>query len=322
VTLRHKYVVSAPAIREYESVTLGANDGVWQKLGEALDRAHAGSGAYPVLATAHPVFLAVEQAGIRWRVLGSASPTPQEARDELAHQFLMRAAQAEPESPVQKSYRKAADLLDRERHDEIRAGGGYFRVARIEQVVRRGPNGPEPPRPADTSRSPHGKASSSEEFLDEVGRDLGLEAMALKADVANAVTKAGALPPENIADEQRGHQAYPDAVLLGTWFTIGEQVEGDWKAFTVTEYRTPAGARISLLRYFRDYVPRFEQPGPDACAAYALAADTMERDQLDEITANGRRFRITRVERLARMRGGLPEPPRPSDFDPYPPPAA
>ena len=75
------------------------------------------------------------------------------------------------------------------------------------------------------------------------------------------------------------HQAYPDVMLLGTWFTIGEQVDGEWKAFTVTEYRTPAEARMSLLRYFRDYVPRFEQPGPDACAAYALAADTMEKDQ-------------------------------------------
>jgi len=90
----------------------------------------------------------------------------------------------------------------------------------------------------------------------------------------------------------------------------------------VTEYRTPAGARLSLLRYFRDYVPRFEQPGPGVCAAYAQAAGTMEQDQLDEVTANGRRFRITRVERLARMRAGLPEPPRPSDFDPYSPPAA
>jgi hypothetical protein len=58
------------------------------------------------------------------------------------------------------------------------------------------------------------------------------------------------------------------------------------------------------------------------CAAYARAADEMEQGQLNEITANARRFRITRIQRLVRMREGLPEPPRPSDYDPYPPPAA
>ena len=85
----------------------------------------------------------------------------------------------------------------------------------------------------------------------------------------------------------------------------------------VTEYRTPEKARTSLLHYFRDHALRFEQPGSDVCAAYARAADEMEQGQLNEITANARRFRITRIQSLVRMRGGLPEPPRPSDYDPY-----
>ena len=42
----------------------------------------------------------------------------------------------------------------------------------------------------------------------------GPEAAALKA-----VTKAGGLPPGNIADERRSCQDYPEVVLPGTWFT-------------------------------------------------------------------------------------------------------
>lgn len=224
--------------------------------------------------------------------------------------------------PRRNGYREAANLLDRERHDEMRVAGRYFRVARVGQVVRLGPDGPEPPRPADADRVPPDAMRAQEEFLDDADADCGPELAALKAEVATAVTKAGGLPAENIADERRALQAYPDVLFLGTWFTIGSQADGSWGAFMVTEYRTPTGARTSLLHYFRDYVPRFEQPGPDECAAYAKAADTMEQGHLNEITASGRRFRITRIQRLVRMCEGLPEPPRPSDFDPYTPPAA
>jgi len=76
------------------------------------------------------------------------------------------------------------------------------------------------------------------------------------------------------------------------------------------------------VSYFREYVPTWEKPGPQVCAAYAAAADLLEREQASEITAAGRRFRISRIERLVRMNSGGPEPPRPSDFDPYSPPAA
>jgi Family of unknown function (DUF5954) len=72
--------------------------------------AHAGQ-VHPSLAGVHPVFLTAEQAGARWRLLpGKAPLTPQQARDELAHQFLVRASGTT--GTEQAFYREAAAVLD------------------------------------------------------------------------------------------------------------------------------------------------------------------------------------------------------------------
>ena len=135
-------------------------------------------------------------------------------------------------------------------------------------------------------------------------------------------SKAGSLPPEIIADEHRAREAYPLVVLLTPRFAVAELVEGRWQSFSVHEDDAPGGARASLIGYLRVVAPTWEKPGNDVCAAYASAADALERGQLDDISAAGRRFRIARIERYVRMRADGPEPPRPSDFDPHPPPAA
>ena len=71
--------------------------------------AHAGQ-VYPPLAGVHPVFLAAEQAGVRWRLLPRGSATnPQRSRDQLAHQFLVRAFGTT--GTEQASYREAAAVL-------------------------------------------------------------------------------------------------------------------------------------------------------------------------------------------------------------------
>jgi Family of unknown function (DUF5954)/Putative exonuclease SbcCD, C subunit len=134
----------------------GASDSVWGRLGAALEvagPASAAAGGYPRLVGAHPVFQAVEQVGDRWLFLGlEASITSQDARDDLAHQFLVRAAGADEGGQEQEGYRAAAGVLDRERHDEMTAAGRRFRIARAEQVLRTGPDGPEPPRPEESRR--------------------------------------------------------------------------------------------------------------------------------------------------------------------------
>ena len=112
-----------------------------------------------------------------------ASLTPQEARDDLAHQFLVRAAQAAAGSREQDDFRAAAWLLDRDGRDhmnvasrrfrtarvaqvlgqarmerdqrnEITAAERRFRVTQIERVVRMDADDPEPPRPSDFDPPP------------------------------------------------------------------------------------------------------------------------------------------------------------------------
>jgi len=326
-------------------VTIRDNDALWRRFGNALQRAEAGQGAagsYPMLASAYPLFIAVEQAGSRWQMLGSANPTPQDARDDLAHQFLMRASDAAEGSALQADYRSAADVLDWERRDEMTVVGRRFRIARIERIVRLGADGPEPPRATDGGSVPSGGdrvssggdrvpsggdragslAGSEITFIGDSDSDVSRSSAALRSELRESRTKAGSVPPEMIADERRAREAYPRLVLLGARFAIAEQIDGTWGSFSLSEHATPAEARESLISYFRDSAPTWEKPGEEVCAAFAEAADVLDRDRAYEVTAAGRRFRIIRIEQIVRMGAEGPEPPRSSDFDPYPPPAA
>jgi Family of unknown function (DUF5954) len=218
--------------------TVGGDESVWRKLGTALNQARQAEDDKHRLPGAQPVFYAAEQTGDRWLLLGESSLTPQQARDELAHQFLLRAADAADDSREQHDYRAAADVLDRERHDQMTTAGRHFQIVRIAQFLLMGSDGPE--TPAHGPSAPGANPSSPLElrFPGDADSDTSATTAALKAIV------------------------------------------------------------------------------------YTDAATTLERDQAYEVTAAGRRFRIAPVYRLIRVNATRPEPPRPSDFDPYPPPAA
>jgi hypothetical protein len=320
------------------AVTISDDDALWRRFSNALHRAEGrpgGTGRYPALASAFPLFIAVELAGSHWQLLGSADPTPQDARDNLAHQFLERASRAAEGSDLQGHYRAAAEVLDWERHDEMTVVGRRFRIARIERVMRLGADGPEPPRPTDghsvlaggdrTGPRTGGAGARAEQairFIGEADSDVGWSSAVLRSELRESRSKADTVPAEMIADERRARAAYPGLVLLGVRFAIAEQTGGTWGSFSMSEHATPADARDSLIHYFRDTVPAWEKPGEAACAAFAAAADVLQREHGDDVLAAGRRFRISRVEQVVRMGEEGPEPPRPSDFDPYPPPAA
>jgi hypothetical protein len=154
------------------------------------DTAHAGQ-VYPSLAEVHPVFLTAEQAGARWRLLpGEALLTPQRARDELAHQFLVRASGTT--GTEQASYREAAAVLDRERHDLITATGRQFRIVPAGQVARTGPDGPEPPRAADSTR-PH-RLDPGQMFLEDADAYRDIASATLKTALRDWQSKAGTSP--------------------------------------------------------------------------------------------------------------------------------
>ncbi|MER5356043.1 DUF5954 family protein [Kitasatospora sp. NPDC002551] len=87
----------------------------------------------------------------RWGPMTGACETPQGARDSLAAYLREFAPRLDPHLGQEElaRYAEAADRLDAERADEVRAAGRLFRLVRVEPVVRLGPDGPEQPRASD-----------------------------------------------------------------------------------------------------------------------------------------------------------------------------
>lgn len=103
------------------------------------------------------------------------------------------------------------------------AAGRRFRIARAGQVVRTGPEGPEPPRATDATR-PEGM--QGEAFIGDADVDTDAGSALLEAELRDWQSKAGTLPPEIIADEQRAREVYPSVVLLTPQFAVAELAGG------------------------------------------------------------------------------------------------
>jgi hypothetical protein len=115
-------------------------------------------------------------------------------------------------------------VLDRERNDLITAACRQFRIVRAGQVARTEPDGPEPPLAADSTR-PH-RPDPGQMFLEDADADRDIASATLKTALRDWQSKAGTLPPELIADERRARAAYPDVIVLGSWFAIAELTDG------------------------------------------------------------------------------------------------
>lgn len=293
-------------------------------------------GTHPDLVTAGVVFTCLEEIDRRWRILVSGYETPQDARNGLAHVFLKTAAESADPTTAER-FRVAADVLDWERRDEMTVAGRRFRVGRIERSARIGRDGPEPPRCADPQSLP-GDASGLP------GRTVGFI-------VDNALTGTAAAMlryvlhnrvPECDTEEARRDavhalQAHPRIVLLPAEFVIAEEIDGRWRPRSPATFPTVRSARDSLADYFRVVVPGpdspepqyariaaelgYESPGREVCEEFARAAGIVHRDRLDDVHVAGQHFRIVRLEQIVRLGRDGPEPPRPSDPDPYLPPA-
>lgn len=294
---------------------------------------------HPDLVTAGVVFTCLEEVDRRWRILASDFETPQDARNGLAHIYLKTAAAADAaaDAATAERFRAAADVLDWERHDEMTVAGRRFRIGRIERSARIGPDGPEPPRCADPQSLP--------------GEAPGMPGRTVGCIVGNALTGTAAamlrcvlhnrVPEcetgEARRDAVRALLTHPRIVLLPAEFVIAEEIDGQWRPRAQATYPTVRIARDSLADYFRVVVPGpdspepqyariaadlgYESPGPAVCEEFARAADMVERHRLDDIHVAGQHFRIVRVEQIVRLGLDGPEPPRPSDPDPYLPPA-
>ncbi|TNY36245.1 DUF5954 family protein [Thermomonospora catenispora] len=260
--------------------------------------------AYPDLVVAGPLFAAAEQVPGGWQIVCPCDPLPQGARELLAARLR---GWAPADGRAARECHEAALRLEAGERDEVTVLARRFRIARIEQLMRTGPDGPEPPRPTDLDPL----RPSRERSLDFIptassgGRDTAdLLTAELLCQYLDEAARTGTEPVE----------PFLAPVQLPPMFTVAERTGKLWRPGTRL-YRLPQEARDSLAAYFRHVVPAVEQPGAADRAAYAAAADMMQdRRRRNDIAVAGRRFRIVRVERMVLVGPDGPETPRPCDL--------
>ncbi|MEU6035141.1 DUF5954 family protein [Actinomadura sp. NPDC047616] len=251
--------------------------------------------AYPEPVGVGALFTAAERVPGGWQVVCACDPLPQGARELLADHLDDRAAFAGGERGA--ALRAAArDLCAGPPRDEVRAGGLRFRVVRIEQLVRNGPDGPEPPRPTDLDldpgrEHPRGPSDRAHDFLPDGWATPDIATAELLWQLLDAAARAGTRPPE----------PFLTPLPLAPAFTVAERTGGRWRPVGRL-HDAPRQAREALAVYFRHIVPAVERPDAGHLAEYAEAAELMaDGTRRNGITVAGRRFRIVRIERLALM---------------------
>ncbi|MFF5257424.1 DUF5954 family protein [Actinomadura viridis] len=273
--------------------------------------------AYPELVAVGALFTAAERVAGGWQVVCPCDPLPQGARELLADHLEDTAAYAGAPGPGPggaagpgaRALLDAAGELRARPVDDLTVAGRRFRVVRIEQLVRTGPDGPEPPRPTDFDPHPRDHRLPRCRPYDRLPDGQATPDLAtaeLLCQLLDAAARTGTEPSES----------FLTPVQLTPAFTVAERSEGRWRPVGRL-HDTPQQARDSLATYFRHVVPAVERPGEAELAAYAEAAELMaDSGRRNGIEVAGRRFRIVRLERLTLMGPEGPEPPRPADADP------
>ncbi|MEQ4299971.1 DUF5954 family protein [Plantactinospora sp. B6F1] len=293
----------------------------------AEDDARRRSHAYPKLMWGAPVFGYVEEVAGRWCLHNLGADQPQGARDGLGSHFrrlLGAAPDTAAHAAERREYRAAIRLLDWEVVDDLTVHGRRYRIIRAQPFIRMGPDGPEPPRPTDPDPHPPGGTRDTrpaeEGFVIDPAATTGLADGLLRIEMVPAFYRAGIVPDEVRADSRRALASHPNVVLLPVGFTIGEYVDRAWRPRTCDTYPTPQAARDSAAFRFSDIIPGEDASLEEIRAAYSRALSEFEAPRTDEFEIRGVRCRVTRVERFVRVGPDGPEGPRPSDWDPEPPP--
>ncbi|MCP9971590.1 MULTISPECIES: DUF5954 family protein [Actinomadura] len=280
-------------------------DGVDPVAAVMLADACRAASAYPEPVVVGALFTAAERVPGGWQIVCPCDPLPQGARELLAvHLEDLAALCGGAEARV---LLDAARTLQRAPSDEVVAGARRFRIVRIEQLVRTGPDGPEPPRPTDLDPLPARRVPLGRPYdlLPDDGPASGGAAAELLHRVLDTAAAGGAEPPG----------AFLTPVALAPVFTVAERGEKRWRPVGRL-YDAPQQARDSLVTYFRHVVPAVESPAATDLERFAEAAELMEAEtRRNGIAVAGRRFRIVRIERITLMGPDGPEPPRASDFD-------
>ncbi|WP_433513741.1 DUF5954 family protein [Nonomuraea sp. CA-143628] len=295
----------------------------FSELGDVESEERAAWEAYPSVAMLGPVFgCAVQVEPLVWRLLsGVHDDTPQSARDTLRSRLPQRGTD-EQDANASKEYIGAALKLDWERHDELMVAGQRFRIVRGDRFVCFGPQGPEPPRPTDPDPADEGwhHPSVDEGRLIHAVVPTGRLAILLGQGCIPLIPAAGGVPDDVYRDARRVAETHGGFMLLSVRFMVAEQVGQSWESRS-GDCRTLQQARPVLAQQLRRYGGEGgDKRDLEAFAAYEQAAQVLERDRGNEVVVRGRRFCIARIETVVYFTADGPEMPRPSDYDPYPPP--
>jgi hypothetical protein len=110
---------------------------------------------HPRVALLAATFAVAEEKDGHWPAQTGAIASPADARRALATYLRdMVPVLLKPSKEELADYRRAADVLERDRVHQVRAAGRRFRIIRLETAVRVGPEGPEPTRPSDHDPDP------------------------------------------------------------------------------------------------------------------------------------------------------------------------
>ncbi|WP_329101040.1 DUF5954 family protein [Micromonospora sp. NBC_01699] len=121
-------------------------------------------------------------------------------------------------------------------------------------------------------------------------------------------------------DARNRSVAYPTIMWGAPVFGSAEEVGGRWRILRLNA-DAPQHARDGLASHFRKLFSETPQTPEHAAerAECEVAYELLDWEVVDELTANGRRYRIIRAQPFIRMGPNGPEPPRPTDPDPYRP---
>ncbi|MFF5564028.1 DUF5954 family protein [Streptomyces sp. NPDC012623] len=284
--------------------------------------------AYPdILSAGGPLFGVVrEREAGGWELVSSLSGlAPQDGRDSMGAQFRLLAQKCERagDESAREECMRAAERTEWETNDEMTVLGARYRVARAECYVRSGPDGPEPPRATDPDPMEPGESHRAPDpaagFVFDPVIATGMSEGILKVELLSLMPKAGTVPADVRGDALAAARTHPGGVLLPAAFMTTECVRGQWRPDSPATSVTPQAARDSLAMRLRVMIPWKRGLGPAERVPYSAAADHLDAERCDELTVEGRHFRIVRIERLVRIGPDGPEGPRPSDHDPEPP---